>query len=205
MKDTRIRLSEKETDALEELAKNQNIAGSTLLRRIVQEYLTGSQKPIGMPDDQFVFRASDAHHHHTTVRFALPVDMASAIAGLVDRGHYPYRTREDVIRDSLYHRLEWLNANKNLGLGAFLRRFRAMDRILSEEEEEAEFANRLARMDPLVRGAPDDNERRALVNQVLNEVREMPSSSWQKRYLEEIKSRWPDLIDSWNMKTRKEE
>jgi len=206
MKDTRIRLGEKETAALQELAKSQNITQPALLRRIVKEYLanTGGQ-PVGMPDDQFAFRSSDTFHHHTTVRFALPVDMASAIAGLVDKGHYPYRTREDVIRDSIYHRLEWLNANKDLGLGTFLRRFRAIDRILSEEEQEVEFADRLTKMDVLVRGAPDDDERRALVNQVLDEVRSMPSSSWQKRYLEEIKNRWPNLIDRWDMKHRKEE
>ncbi|GAJ10295.1 unnamed protein product [marine sediment metagenome] len=51
----------------------------------------------------------------------------------------------------------------------------------------------------------DDDGRRSLVNQVLNQVREMPSSSWQKRYLEEIKTRWPNLIVSWDMKARKEE
>ena len=204
MKDVRIRLGEKEAASLKELSKNQNITQIALLHRIVQEYLSSSQKLIGMPDDQFVFRASDAHYHHTNMRFALPVDMASAIAGLVDRGHYPYRTKEDVIRDSLFHRLEWLNENRNLGLGAFLRRFRAIDRILSEEEQEIEFADRLTRMDGLVRGAPDDDERRALVNQVLDEVREMPSSSWQRRYLEEINSRFPNLIDTWNMKRRKE-
>lgn len=206
MKDARIRLGEKEAASLQELAKSQNITQPALLRRIVKEYLANaSGQPAGMPDNQFVFRSSDTFHHHTTMKFAVPVDMASAIASLVDKGYYPYRTREDVIRDSLYHRLEWLNANKDLGLGSFLRRFRAIDRILSEEEQEVEFAGRLTRMDMLVRGAPDDDERRNLVNQVLDQVREMPSSSWQKRYLEEIKSRWPNLIVSWDMKTRKEE
>ncbi|GAI68887.1 unnamed protein product [marine sediment metagenome] len=206
MKDTRIRLSEKETTSLKEVAKSQNITQATLLHRIVKEYLSSaSGQPISLPDDQFVFRSSDTHHHHTNMRFALPVDMASAIAGLVDRGHYPYRTREDVIRDSLFHRLEWLNTNKDLGLGASLRRFRAIDRILSEEEQETEFADRLAKMDVLVRGAPDDAERRSLINQVLDEIREMPSSSWQKHYLKEIKDRWPNLINLWNMKERKEE
>lgn len=207
MKEKRIKLSEKEFNALEESAKNQEIAPSTLLRNIVREYLAGSQEPVpaGTPDDQFIFRASDAKGHHTTTRFALPTDMADAIAGLVDKGCYPYRTREDVIRDSLYHRLEWLDTNKDLGLGAFLRRFRAIDRILSEEEQEIEFANRLARMDTLVRGAPDDDERRALVNEVLDEVRRMPSSSWQKHYLEEIKKLWPNWITPWNMRDRKKE
>lgn len=205
MKKSQIQLSEKETKSLEELAKSQDVAPSTLLRRIVKDYLSGSQKRIGTPDDQFVFRSSDAHHHHTNMRFALPADMADAIAGLVDKGHYPYRTKEDVVRDSLYHRLEWLNANKDLDLGAFLRRFRAIDRILNEEEMETEFANRLARMDTLVRGAPDDDERRALVNEVLDEVKAMPSSSWQKHYLEEIKKLWPNWIIPWNMKNRKKE
>ncbi|MBA7534068.1 hypothetical protein ES705_26314 [subsurface metagenome] len=205
MKDTRIKLSEKETGILEELAKDQGIAPSTLLSRVVREYLSGSQKPISIPGDQFVFRSSDTHHHHTNMRFALPADMADAIAGLVDKSYYPYRTKEDVVRDSLYHRLEWLNANKDLGLGAFIRRFRAIDRILSEEEQEVEFANRLSTMDRLVRGAPDDDERRALVNEVLDEVKAMPSSSWQKHYLEEIKKLWPNWITPWNMRDRKKE
>ena len=207
MKGTSTKLSESEAGSLEEIAKSQDIAPSTLLRRIVQEYLSGGQEPApaATPDDQFVFRASDAKGHHTTTRFALPTDMADAIASLVDKGHYPYRTKEDVIRDSLYHRLGWLNANKDMGLGAFLRRFRAIDRILSEEEQEIDFANRLSRMDALVRGAPDDDERRALVNEVLDEVQQMPSSSWQKHYLEEIKKLWPNLITSWNMRDRKKE
>lgn len=207
MKKVSTQLSEKEMDSIEKLAKDRGTTTYKLFRGIVQEYLTGEQKPTptGIPDDQFVFRASDDYHHHTTMRFALPADMADSIAGLVDKGHYPYRTKEDVVRDSLYHRLEWLNANKDLGLGAFLRRFRAIDRILSEEEQEVEFANRLARMDTLVREAPDDDERRALVNEVLDELKAMPSSSWQKHYLEEIKKRWPQLILPWNMRDRKKE
>ncbi|GAI61789.1 unnamed protein product, partial [marine sediment metagenome] len=72
-------------------------------------------------------------------------------------------------------------------------------------EQEVEFANRLSTMDRLVRGAPDDDERRSLVNEVLDEVKAMPSSSWQKHYLEEIKKLWPNLITPWNMRDRKKE
>ncbi|GAI79575.1 unnamed protein product, partial [marine sediment metagenome] len=40
MKDMRIRLGEKEAASLKELAKNQKMTQTTLLHRIVQEYLT---------------------------------------------------------------------------------------------------------------------------------------------------------------------
>ena len=154
---------------------------------------------------EFVFHSTDEKGHSATVRVNIPNDMAQMVNQIVQKGYFEYRTREDIIRDSLYHRLAWLDANRDLGLGEKLRRLRSLDYILEDENERIEFQHRMEKLGQELAAIPDEEEQKRLVSDLASQVHLMPEGYWKKRHLAYLKDHYGHLIKPWSMKDRKEE
>ncbi len=153
---------------------------------------------------ELVFHSTDDKGHSSTVRVNIPNDMAQMINQIVQKGYFEYRTREDIIRDALYHRLAWLDANHNLGFGEKLRRLRSMDYILEDESERIEFQSRIEKLSQELLAIPDKDEQRRLVSDLANQIHSMPNGYWKKRHLAYLKDHYSHLLKPWSMADRKE-
>lgn len=154
-------------------------------------------------DDEFVFHATDKRGHHTTMRFALPVDMAQTISQIVEKGYFPYRTKEDVIRDALYHRLRWLEENKSIQLGGMLQRIRGISEILNQELFASQFQEHISNLDAaLGKLAGDEEAQSRLVNTIMEQVLEMPAGHWKRKYTSYLKQHYGEFLKPWSMERR---
>lgn len=154
---------------------------------------------------EFIFHSTDEKGHSATVRVNIPNDMAQMINQIVQKGYFEYRTREDIIRDALYHRLAWLDANHDLGLGEHIRRLRAMDYIIEKESENIAFQGRIERLNQELASIPDEGEQKRLINAIMEEVYSMPKGYWRSRYLTYLKDHYGHLIKPWSMAERRED
>lgn len=154
---------------------------------------------------EFVFHSTDEKGHSSTVRVNIPNDMAQMMNQIVQKGYFEYRTREDIIRDSLYHRLAWLDTNRGLGLGEKLRRLRSMDYILDDEQERIEFQHRIEKLGQELATIPDEDEQKRLVSGLASQVQSMPEGYWKKRYLAYLKDHYGHLVKPWSMAERTED
>ncbi len=157
--------------------------------------------------EEFVFHATDKKGHHTTLpRLAIPPEMDQIMNEIMARPRFCYRTKADIVRDALYHRLSWLCDNSDLGLGDMLRRVKAIDEVLAEEEARVDYERQMEKLGAVVAAISDSPERQSeIVSSVADEVRQMPEGYWRNRYLTHLKNRYPHLLKPWSMKDRKEE
>lgn len=58
--------------------------------------------------DQFYLSSRDKKGFSTTLRINLPPELMNELAMLAESKKLPYRTKADVVRDALYHRVEML-------------------------------------------------------------------------------------------------
>jgi len=157
--------------------------------------------------EEFIFHATDKKGHHATLsKVAIPPEMDEMMNQLLTRPKFPYRTRADIVRDALYHRLSWLCEHDDLGFGDQLKWVKAIDEILSEEESRLDYETQMDRLGKVLAGISDSPERcQEVVQSILNEIYSMPSGYWKQRYLTFIKNRYGHLIKSWNMANTEEE
>lgn len=157
-------------------------------------------------DDQIIFRATDKRGHYSQIRVAIPPEIAQMLETLMQtRQNLPYRTKTDVVRDALFHRLAWLQANRDMDFGEGLHRLKAVDRILDREEGAIEFEKRIQRLKKVIDLINDEQEASNLVNEIANEVRHMPQGYWKTRYLSYLNDRYSHLLKPWSMGDIQEE
>lgn len=156
--------------------------------------------------EEFIFHATDKKGHHTTLsRIAIPPEMDQIMNEIMAKPHFSYRTKADIVRDSLYHRLNWLCDNSDLGFGDMLRRIKAIDGVLEEEEARIDYEKQMEKLGTVVAAISDSPERQSeIVSSVADEVRQMPEGYWKNRYLTHLKNRYPHLLKPWSMERRKE-
>lgn len=71
--------------------------------------------------DKFYTHATDQKGHSSQFRVAFPPNVASQIASLAASDKYPdYQTAQHVIRDAVFHRLQWLTENNVVDLSGML-------------------------------------------------------------------------------------
>ena len=108
---------------------------------------------LNQPDtpDEFVFHATDQKGHHSTLpKVAIPPEMGQLLNEIMASGDFPYRTKLDIVRDALYHRLKWLCDNQGLGHGDLLKRIKAIDAILAEEEASSKYLQQMEALDTVL-------------------------------------------------------
>ena len=60
--------------------------------------------------EKFFCESTDRHGHHSTVKANIPPTIHTQIATIVQGGKVPaYRTMQDLVRDAIFHRLQYLN------------------------------------------------------------------------------------------------
>lgn len=156
--------------------------------------------------EEFVTRASDEKGHHTGVTVAIPEQVAEIISQIIEKGYFPYRSKADLIRDAIYHRLKWLIEKHELGYGALLRSERAIDHIVDSVLHSKETNERLKKLDQAMADLSGDEEAQVdLVNLVHSEIMAMPEGHWRKRHLDYVKDHYRHLIKPWNMQERGKE
>jgi len=157
--------------------------------------------------EEFIFHATDKKGHHATLsRIAIPPEIDQVMNEIIAKPHFSYRTKADIVRDALYHRLSWLCDNADLGFGDMLRRVKAIDEILEEEEARIDYERQMDKLGAVVAAASDSPERQSeLVNSVADEIRRMPEGYWKTRYLTHLKNRFGHLLKPWDMAQRKDE
>jgi len=162
---------------------------------------TGMGKGLSFPkdDEDFVFHATDKKGHRVDIRAAIPPEIDQILNQIIARPHYPYRTKADIIRDSLYHRVKWLCENVDGGYGQMLRCVKAIDDILSEEKLRQDFDKQLRQLRSTLGNTDDPERMKLLVNGVAKQVYEMAEGYWKERYLKTLKNEFGYLLEPWSM------
>lgn len=158
-------------------------------------------------EEEFIFHATDKKGHHATLsKLAIPPEMDQAISQIIEQSHFEYRTKADIVRDALYHRLAWLCDHYDLGFGEKLRRVKSIDSILAEEDSRIKYEEQMARLAGII-GATGDSpdEQRRVVNSVAQEIYQMPEGYWKKRYLDYLKKHYGHLVEPWSMDKTEED
>ncbi len=153
---------------------------------------------LNQPDgpDKFLFYSTDQKGHHATLpKVAIPPEMDQLLNEIMASGNFPYRTKLDIMRDALYQRLVWLVDNQQMGHGDLLKRIRAMDSILCQEEASAKYLEQMQALDRVMGKISDNLDyQRQIVNSFFAEVQQMADSYWKSRYVKHLEERYGHLL-----------
>jgi Spy/CpxP family protein refolding chaperone len=155
---------------------------------------------------EFIFHSTnDKKGHHAVLdKTAVTVEMKQAMKEIMIRGHFPYRTENDITRDALFHRLAWLSEHMEDGLGDYLQRIKAIDDALEQEQQRLDYERQMQQTLSVVNSLIDSPEQqKIIVNTVLEQIRNLPSGYWKERYTKSIKSQFGHLIKGWSAGDRK--
>jgi len=92
----------------------------------------------------FYTRSQDDKGHSINLRVTIPVNLSGMIGFLVESPAWPeYRTSQDVLRDALVHRLEWVSAQTGREQVPSIREALQRERLLARlDAERADAARR---------------------------------------------------------------
>lgn len=89
-------------------------------------------------EDKFYTSSTDGQGHSSHIRVNVPPNVAGRVEALVQKGMIPaYKTRQDVMRDALIHRLNYIEDNFDVGedLSRALQVQRAQSEVQAAKEE----------------------------------------------------------------------
>lgn len=114
----------------------------------------------GYDMDEFYCSTRSPDGQSFSMSVTIPAAMASQIGRIVQSGEFPYKTREDLIRDALHHRLHHLDGIGDLGVEArrriaLWRRQEELDRHEAEIEATEKLIKETAQMVERARGKND--------------------------------------------------
>jgi len=152
----------------------------------------------------FIFHAADENGHGTTLRVRLSPSMMYELQVMIARQVGPYRTREDIVRDALYHRVAWIHANKEqvAELGDTQRRIAAMHMQVEYARQMAEFGKALDEMDKVLREIPTMDKREVVVNNVWQQVLQVEDDSWREVFAEKVRHNYSNYLWPFDMGRR---
>lgn len=168
------------------------------------------RKPTGLPEPsdgkepveehQFIFHSTDKKGHHATLpKMAVPAELMQCMNQIITKGKFPYRVINDIARCGLFHEIAWCLEHMDDGYGDMLQRVRAIDEILAEEESRLKFEKQIQDILSIVSSVSDSAEKQKdIVNNVMEQVRNMPAGYWKERYLKSIRSQFGNLISGWD-------
>lgn len=136
-------------------------------------------------EDEFYCASRSADGQSMTVSVSVPAHVGSMISHLVQKGEFPYRTREDFWRDAAHHRLHKLNELGELGPEAsrriaLWRRQEELDRHEAEVEATERLIADTGRMLKKAR-AEGDVVLESLIVQQANEAAKDLHEPWKGR------------------------
>lgn len=148
-------------------------------------------------DDDFVFHATDKKGHCAQLRIAVPPDVDQTLTQIIEQHQFPYRTKADIVRDALYHRLKWLDDNHDIGVSDVVHKVR-MQHILYRSAEDAKiFKEMMNNLRTTLEQIQDDREEQVrLVSSIAYEVISMPNGYWRDYTLENIMNSYGSLLST---------
>ena len=161
------------------------------------EYPSSLRQPENL--EEFVFHATDRRGHCVSLRIAIPPEMDEMMNQILTRPKFPYRTKADIVRDALYHRLSWLCEHDNLGFGEQLKRYKSLDAVLKEEESCLHYEERIKRLGDILTKIGDPERCKKVIQDFLDKIYAMPEGYWKKRHLDAVKDRYSHYIEPWDM------
>lgn len=150
----------------------------------------------------FIFNSQDEKGHSSHLRVAVSRDMFMMIAEIIEHGYFPYRTKEDLVRDAIYHRLFFLNDKKDLGLGRELRRMKARQGIIEKYQTEKEHIKWLEQLEIMLGEITDETIRGSLVAEAYEQIVTEPDPYWKQKGLDVLKSRYARYVPEFSLDNR---
>jgi hypothetical protein len=153
----------------------------------------------GYSPDKFYTRATDGKGHSEVVHLKLPPEITSVMAQIVQSRAIPdYRTAQDIIRDAIVHRLQYLRESGMVdGVTGTVAGFEEAAREVFDFYERMQaFKEIIDRAEKLVADVGRDSEeaRRAVRKVYEAALAIVDSEYWRNRYLQEIEKRFGDLL-----------
>lgn len=143
--------------------------------------------------DQYVFHASDDFHHSEWIRIKVGTDVLRAIEEVKSSGKHPYRTESDVIRDSLFHRLAWLQVNGNPRLAETVRSMKRMHLLNAFAAGEQEVSKWVEELEKNMSSPKLSEQKRfTLIQEMYDVIQAMSDDNEDKEvWMKLLKERYP--------------
>ena len=152
--------------------------------------------------DVFVFSSQDDKGHSSYLRVPISKDVAMIIAEIIQKGYFPYRTREDLVRDAIYHRLYYLLQKLDLNLGSKLQRERDRQAIVEKYEIEKEHINWLSKMESMLEDITDEKVRGEMVALAYEQIVSEPDPYWRGKGLQILKDKYARYVPTFSLDNR---
>ncbi len=146
--------------------------------------------------EEFIVPAHDASGRSVRVYFRIPPLMGSVLSDVMSSGKFPFQTKEDVCRWSLYQGIKALEAKEHFsGAVPILDIMVLLVRARWPLQTLDEFFAKLDRaiLELLTSGYQEKRARR-LVRAIQELILCMPSSADRGLYLSELRRRWAHLL-----------
>ncbi len=165
---------------------------------VVKEWRTG--EATSYREDDYYTRSADERGHSTTTLLRLPPDVMGMAEEIVQLRKFPYRTVQDIIRDGILHRIQYLRGVEDLKeTDAMFARVLTIQKILDEEDRAKEHGEVMKRLpgilDDLLQD-PVEGTREAIrvLESVLANISAMPDGYWKKQYSSQIRHKYGHLL-----------
>lgn len=149
-----------------------------------------------IPDDTFVCYATDRRGHRAEIRLVIPPEIMQTLSEVVESKAFPYRTRADVVRDGVVHRLVWLHNNSNQDYGDTLRRIAVINEIISFEETNLAFKETIKRLSATLKKINDFDRQKELVNNIAKQIAGLSDGYWRTQFIHEMEQEFSQYLDS---------
>ena len=158
----------------------------------------------GYDPDEIMNRSQDHNGHSTNQRVYIPPAWKAMMEQVTQSDQWPeYRGYQDVVRDSLYHRLHWIATQKNRGrfpdVKSAMIRARYLKRLEADIEYEAEIRAFREKVDRTLAEMLQREEYDAVQSYVEDLLQDMDNFKGREQerltnqlhtYLERAKGRW---------------
>lgn len=150
---------------------------------------------------EFIFHSTEKKkgHHSVLPKIAIPPELDQLMTEIMARTHFPYRSKADIVRDALFHRLAWLCDHMEDGHGDMLNRVKIINAAIAAEQTRVDYEEVIQGLKPVLLSLSDSLEQqKILVGTVMEQIRNMPAGYWREKYLDQMKSQYGHLIEGWS-------
>lgn len=145
---------------------------------------------------EFITPAKDSEGHSQQMWVRVNPELSRHISVILHSGWFPYRSTGDVIRHALMRHIRWVESL--VPIPSAFGRLMAVARILEEEEFNTAFEDSMGKLTEMVSkyiGAGQVGRAKALLGQVMNEVKQMPEDEWKEAAVKGIMDRFRGLLE----------
>ena len=148
--------------------------------------------------ESFRIPASDTRGHSAKEWFRIPPDYAEQMAGIVQGGAFPYKSKGDLIRHAIHRHLHWLDSISPTPLQRSPSELDLISEIVRRQEMQAEFREVMQRASKMINiyiaeeGAVE--EAKKLARQIQARVEQMPDGYWKRMFERKLREQHGELL-----------